>query len=328
MRSIFLISLFAMIACAASAQDSTMLARKWRFSPLPVVYYSPETRLGFGALVSATVNLGGNDPLTTTSYFQSSFIYTLNKQYEFSNTGRIYSPSNKRITQYRIYYAYFPEFFYGVRTQTPEAFKELIEFNRLWLEFRQYWRIGRAKYLGVYGRMNSISNLESATDGSLRTLQPHGHEGYTVTGFSPLFLIDSRNSQVYTQRGFYLEALWAAYPHSTSDFAYGNVQIDARWFRPLHLMIDDVVALQFFANLNKGSVPFRDMGDIGGSNTMRGYYRGYYRYENLYAFQAEYRLMFGRYIGMVGWLGGCLVSEKWYQPFEHSLKPNAGVGLG
>src|SRR5689334_10069382 len=114
MRPILLTSLLSVITLSAFAQDSAEHVKKWRFSPLPVVYYSPETRLGFGALVSATVNLGGNDPLTTTSYFQSSFIYTLNKQFEFSNTGRIYSPSNRRITQYRIYYAYFPEFFYGV----------------------------------------------------------------------------------------------------------------------------------------------------------------------------------------------------------------------
>jgi hypothetical protein len=30
---------------------------------------------------------------------------------------------------------------------------------------------------------------------------------------------------------------------------------------------------------------------------------------------------------MVAWVGGCTVSEKWSEPFAHSIKPNAGAGL-
>ena len=59
----------------------------------------------------------------------------------------------------------------------------------------------------------------------------------------------------------------------------------------------------------------------------RGYYRGYYRYKNLYAFQTEYRFMVHKYIGFAAWVGVAAVAEKWYQPFEFSLKPNAGIGL-
>jgi outer membrane protein assembly factor BamA len=325
MRSLILAMVCTIAFSNITAQDS-LKQKKWRFSPLPVVYYSPETRLGFGALIGANINLG--DPsLTTTSYLQSSFIYTLNKQYEWSNIGRLYSPDNKRISQYRIYYAYFPESFYGVQTQTPEAFQESIQFNRLWLEFRQYWRISRSMYAGIFGRLNKIYNLESPADGSLKTLQPLGYQGYAVAGFAPLFLIDSRDSQVYTKRGFYFEFMWAAYPGATSDYTYGNVRLDARWFKSLNWLDDDALALQFFANLNDGNMPFRDMADIGGSNTMRGYYRGYYRYNNLYALQAEYRFMLGKYVGLVGWVGGCTVSEKWSEPFAHSIKPNAGIGL-
>jgi hypothetical protein len=325
MRSFYGVFLLTFTALSAFGQDS-LKQKKWRFSPLPVVYYSPETRLGFGALVGANMNLG--DPaLTTTSYLQSSFIYTLNKQYEWSNTGRLYSPDNKRISQYRIYYAYFPESFFGYQTQTPEVFEESIQFNRLWLEFRQYWRVSNSIYAGVFGRLNKIYNLESPTDGSLKTIQPLGYKGYSAIGFAPLFLIDSRDNQVYTRRGFYLEFMWAAYPGAVSDFTYGNVRVDARWFKALNWLDDDALAIQFFANLNDGNIPFRDMADIGGSNTMRGYYRGYYRYNNLYALQAEYRFMIAKFVGLVAWAGGCTVSEDWNKPAAHSIKPNAGVGL-
>ena len=311
------------MATTGYAQEKTEKSKRWRFSPLPVVYYSPETRLGFGVLLAANINLG-KDEFTTTSYFQTSFIYTLNKQYEWNNVGRIYSPENRRIFQYRIHHAFFPEYFYGYQTTQPEGFKELIEYNRLWIELRQYWSIGRHFYAGVFGRFYSIYNLESPVDGSLKTLQPPGYNGYTVAGLAPSFHIDSRDSQVYPRKGFYMELLWATYPAAISDFGYGNVRLDARFFKGLYLLNDDVLALQLFVNMNQGDIPFRDMADIGGPNTMRGYYRGYYRFKNLYALQAEYRFMFHKYFGLAAWLGACTVSEEWNKPFAHAVKPNAG----
>lgn len=290
------------------------------------MYYSPETRLGFGVLMAANINMG-DEVTTTTSYFQSSFIYTLNKQFEFSNKGRIYSPNNTRVFQYRFQYAFFPEYFYGYQTEQPENFKELIEYNRVGIELRQYWSIGRHMYAGVFGRLYRIYNLEAPVDGSLTTLQPPGYGGYTVAGLAPAFHIDSRDNQVYPRKGFYLELLWAAYPSAISDFTYGNVRLDARWFKALYFLSDDVLALQLLLNLNAGNIPFRDMADVGGSNTMRGYYTGYYRYKNLYALQAEYRFMMHKYFGFALWLGGCAASEDWNTPFLHSLKPNAGIGL-
>jgi hypothetical protein len=89
----------------------------------------------------------------------------------------------------------------------------------------------------------------------------------------------------------------------------------------------DAIAFQFLANVNTGDVPFKDLADIGGSNTMRGYYTGYYRYKNLYAFQAEYRANVWKRIGFTVWAGAALTPEKWYTFFDHSIKPNAGIGL-
>jgi outer membrane protein assembly factor BamA len=298
----------------------------WRFSPLPVVYYSPETKFGFGVLLGANKTFG-SDSLTTGSYFQSSFIYTLNKQYEWSNLGRIYSPGNKRIFDYKLYYAFFPEFYYGYQIETPEQYEWSIEFNRIWIELKQMWRIKPGVYVGGYGRVNRIYNLTMPDDEDPVTLLPPGGQGYHVAGVSPIFLIDSRDSQVYPRKGTYFEFQWVAHPSFLSDHVYGNVRIDFRFYKKIDLLKDDALATQLFLNLNEGNVPFRDMADIGGSNTMRGYYRGYYRYKNLYAWQTEYRFMVHKYFGFAVWAGLSTLSDKWNEPFKFSVKPNAGLGL-
>jgi hypothetical protein len=318
---VFLVISFSFLFLSTYAQR----VKKWRFSPLPVIYYSPETKLGFGALVSANVRLG--DSATSTSYLQTSFIYTTNKQYEINNQGRLYTNKNEYILQYRLYYAYFPEYFYGYQTQTPEDSKERIDYNRLWIELKGFKKITGHLYAGAFGRVQRIFNVNAIDDGIFETSAPPGYTGYTLAGIAPAINIDNRDNLVYPRTGYFVEASWMTYPDNISDFSFSNLQLDARWYKPVNFLRDDVVAFQLFLNVNKGNVPYRDMADIGGSNTMRGYYRGYYRYKNIFTAQSEYRFMINKYIGLALWGGCALVSEKWNDPFLHSLKPNSGIGL-
>ena len=83
---------FVMLHCTASAQrDSTTHTKRLRITPLPVVYYSPETRLGFGALVAASFEtIKASDSITKSSYAQTYFLYTINKQYDWGTSTRVY----------------------------------------------------------------------------------------------------------------------------------------------------------------------------------------------------------------------------------------------
>ena len=77
--------------CAASAQqDSSTHANRLRITPLPVVYYSPETRLGFVTLVAASFEtIKVPDSITKSSYAQTYFLYTINKQYDWGTSTRV-----------------------------------------------------------------------------------------------------------------------------------------------------------------------------------------------------------------------------------------------
>lgn len=297
-----------------------------RLSPLPVIYYSPETRLGFGGLLAANFKLS-LDSITRGSYIQASIINTLNKQYEFSNKGRIYGYENKHITEYKVIYSYFPEFFFGYQTEDPELYKELIQYNRVLLEARRFWRVRGHAFAGAYFRFNRIFNMELIAGGKFDTVRPIGYQGYHVVGVSPAFNYDSRDSQVYPTHGKYLEVLWVAHPAITGDFTFGNFRLDARMYVAPKRLKDDVLAFQILFNLNQGAVPYKDMAEIGGANITRGYYKGYFRYKNLYAVQTEYRFMISNYLGFAGWVGLSSNVAEWHKPFSHSIKPNAGGGL-
>ncbi|WP_223819126.1 hypothetical protein, partial [Pseudomonas aeruginosa] len=85
-------------ALAQTADSSKHKLRRFRLSPLPVIYYSPETRLGFGGLLALNFETNKKpDSVTKASYLQTSYIYTINKQFDYFTTGRIYTPNNNDI---------------------------------------------------------------------------------------------------------------------------------------------------------------------------------------------------------------------------------------
>lgn len=322
----FLLFLTFSVNAQQRAADSTQ--KKIRITPLPVIYYSPETRFGFGALVAASFN-SSYDSLTTASYAQTYILYTANKQYDWGNKLRYYSPQNKFIFEGKFSFTYFPEFYYGIETETPLLKKDTISYNKLTTDLRFYWRITKSLYAGFAVRHNKIYDVDSPEGGNFSADQPLGYQGYDLIGFAPALTYESRDSQTYPRKGTFTEVLIMPYPEwSGKSYGFVNVRIDARKYIPLELISDrDVVALQAFINLNSGDVPFKDMADIGGGNVMRGYYTGYYRYNNLYAFQAEYRAGLWRFIGIDVWVGGAFTPKDWYSVGDTSIKPNAGIGL-
>jgi outer membrane protein assembly factor BamA len=148
-------------------------------------------------------------------------------------------------------------------------------------------------------------------------------------GIAPSITIETRDNFVYPRKGYYLEVMYYLYPSwSNESFSFRSFKLDARKYFPVKWISDiDVIAVQFLANINTGNVPFKDMADIGGSYTMRGYYTGYYRYNNLYAVQAEFRARIWKRLGFTTWIGAALTPLKWYTFGDNSVKPNAGIGL-
>lgn len=310
--------------------DSTAKPKRFRVSPLPVIYYSPETRLGFGALVAANFETTKHpDTLTKSSYAQTYFLYTVNHQYDWGTSTRIYMPENKFVFYGKFNYTFFPEYYYGIATEDPLSKKDTIQYNRIGADVRLYKKLKRHYFIGAATRFNHIAHVDGGTTGHFVEDKPLGYEGYWLWGFAPAFAIETRDNFVYPRKGFFLEVLYYLYP-SWSGNSYGlqSFKLDVRKYFPVHWISPiDALAFQFLANVNTGDVPFKDMADIGGSYTMRGYYTGFYRYPNLYAFQGEYRTNVWKRLGFTVWLGGALTPEKWYTFFDHSFKFNAGVGL-
>ena len=102
-------------------QDTTVTGNKGSWVALSLLYYSPETRLGFGALAMHLFKPKGTDTLTRTSNVQAYVLYTLNKQLLISPRYTIFFKEDRYTLQGNFAYFKFPQFYYGIGNNLPRA---------------------------------------------------------------------------------------------------------------------------------------------------------------------------------------------------------------
>ena len=111
-----LVMLWFICILGANAQqpsDSIEQAPKGSWVVLPVVYYAPETRFGFGALAMHSRRLS-DDTLTRSSNIQMYGLYTLNNQILISPRYTLIFDRERYILNGNLAYFRFPQLYYGI----------------------------------------------------------------------------------------------------------------------------------------------------------------------------------------------------------------------
>ncbi len=313
-----------LITLTASAQDSLRTTRpKKQFIPLPIVYYTPETHVGYGVLGACLFQAGAN---ARTSNIDFAAIYTQNHQLVLDPTLTIFTRNERYLIKANLLYTQFPEFYYGIGNDTRPINRELIAYS----SFRTYAKVLRQVkpgwFVGVQQQFFSTFNVRrsSTTPHPVNTLV--GELGSRTNGLGLSSIVDTRDNIYSATRGWYAEVSGLAYrPLFGSQYTFTNYLLDLRHYQSL--TPKTVVAWQVFLNLNTGTVPFKQAATLGGSMLMRGYYNGRYRDNHALILQAELRQR------LVGRLGGAVfvaTGDVAHQLSEFSvgdLKLTGGAGL-
>ncbi len=105
----------------------------------------------------------------------------------------------------------------------------------------------------------------------------------------PFIEIDTRDWQLYPQRGWYAKASYQKYLDSAISFA--RTSFDVR--RTQSLPGNKILVLRVWSILSRGSIPVYKRAHLGGSKNLRGYYTGKFAGDNVLAGSAEWRLPIG-----------------------------------
>lgn len=261
--------------------NDSITSKNVKILPVPAFGYSPETKTYIGGVCLFTFDFY-RDSITRHSNAKMEFNYTWNKQMIVESGWNLFSKEEKWFTKGQIHYSKYPDYYYGIGSETSDTNKYAYTSNRFIFDISALKRVRNYLFTGVnveYIRYWNVMPINEATVSySELTDNKTLGLGYSV-------LMDDRNSILSPTGGTYI------YANSTYNFSkanYWDFLFDVRYYNTWHDKY--TIAGRFVNDINTGIPPFYDYAFLGGDKFVRGYYFGRYRDKNFSSLQVEFRL--------------------------------------
>lgn len=312
----------------AVKKDSSLYPAKAIFTP--VISYAPETNWSFGVGMKGLFKMKNSGDETRTSNMPITFQYTLENKYFFFSGFDIFFPQEKYILTGNVRIQSFPSLFFGIGSDSPKTNEEQFGYSQILLEpiFVKKLFPSSKLFLGAGIRYNHISGVEVEPGGILDLSEQSGAKGSTAAGIQLAMIYDSRDNILNAKKGSYIRFTHGFYGTQlggTQEFQL--TRFDARSYSNPFKNESSVLAFQFLAHFSHGDTPLLEMGRLGGSDLMRGYFIGRYTDRHLIATQIEWRQKISHLWGIVVFAGAGSVAPSIEKFKFSSTRPSAGVGI-
>ena len=327
-KYIFLFILFGVPFCLngqSQPPDSTDHQSEAFLAFYPLVFYFPETRLGFGG--AGVYNYyPGKLKSSRPSQWQVGGAYTLNKQLLLYAFYQYFLNQNQTEFFGEIgYYDYF-YFFYGIGNKTQQADEEtyFVRFPRFRIHALQ--EVAPHFRTGLSYKFDDYHLYEIAEKGFLDQQQPTGFEGGTISTLGLISRYDTRdNINLPTQGWLATLSMEHNAPWLGSEFTYSRFLIDL--IRYVQAGKQQVIAFNLYTGALGGDPPFQELLFLGGSKKGRGIVEGRFREKAMFVGQTEYRFpIFWRFRGSIFASIGS-VGASYGQIWNNTFHLNYGAGL-
>lgn len=317
-----LIGLLILLNIQLHAQEEL---KQSKITFLPILYYTPETKLAGGALVNMNFYQLQDTAYAYPSTIMPLFIYTMNKQILLKLKLDWYFNDEEYHSKSEIIYLDYPDLFYGIGNNSRSSDEEKYTQEVLLLDTQFLKRIYKQIDLGLHYIFISYNVYKYKSGMKLvQKVIPGSKKGY-VSGIGSVLTSDSRDNRHFPGAGYYLEMSYMHYGKELgSDHLFNQITMNLRkYYNPV---LNHVLALQAITDFQSGIPPFQLLNKLGGENILRGLYEGRYRDRKMLAFQTEYRAMVFSRIGFVAFAGIGEVAKD-YQDFRlDSYKYSYGLG--
>tara|TARA_B100000508_G_scaffold141097_1_gene147078 strand:- start:186746 stop:187816 length:1071 start_codon:yes stop_codon:yes gene_type:complete len=305
-------------------QEKDTTSYKPKIVGIPILFYGPETSLGFGAAGFFTFKLPPQDSLVRPSQINLGAAYTLEKQILTYASYDLWTKNNEFNLSGEVgYYRYFYDF-WGVGDEPRIQERYNLIFPRL--RFEGVYKVYDNLYAGLKYTFDDFDITEREAGGRLDQGLYPGTEGGTISGAGGIIKYDTRNSNFYPTTGYKIQGSYERFDEAIgSDFNYDLIWIDA--IRYFDLKKDKVIAANIYSRFSSGTVPFFHLSQVGGNKRMRGYYLGYHRDKQMIGWQAEYRMPLFWRIGAVAFAGNAVVGPQINYLKIENIRTTAGAGL-
>jgi outer membrane protein assembly factor BamA len=309
------------------AQSEQAEKNKIGLTALPILYYTPETKLAFGAggLLTFRPGLIWKESRPSTLFFAG--VYTQMKQYTLQLKPEIYLSNDSIFLTGNFLAERFPTKFWGIgpdtsedelETYTPQTYFMELGYQR---KYFHHWPL----YLGIRYHLEKTMIFDKDPGQILDQGLVTGSQGGWISGPGLIINYDSRDNIFFPSTGQYLQ-LFGYWNNKIfgSSFNYVNIKLDARQY--IGIAPDQVLVLQGIIDTAGGNIPFYKLPKIGG-DLLRGYYGGRFRDRIVMALQTEYRFPLWKRLSGVAFAGMGSLADSFRHISWDNLKYSAGFGL-
>ncbi|MEZ0539400.1 BamA/TamA family outer membrane protein [Fibrella arboris] len=322
--------------------DSTA-PKRFSLLPLPLLYYTPETRFSYGAAATATFRFRSDTARQESpfgvrpSQVTVGAAYTQNKQLLFYIPFQIFYKNNRYFANGELGYYRYNYYFFGLGQRNVPAELYGVNFPRVRVNmFRRISKAdpdkpGRGLYAGLRYQYENYQVTSVVPNGALASAHVPGMEipggmGSLLSGIGVGLFYDSRNTVFYPGRGMVADLTYLSQGQAIgSQVRFDRYVADVASYHPLGT--EATLALNYVLSVTSGGeAPFNALSLLGGTKRSRGYYEGRFRDANLALLQAEYRLHLWRRLGAVAFGSVGFLGNR--SDFLRLNDPKAAYGAG
>ena len=305
-----------------SANDSI---KNLKVNVLPVVFYLPETGLGYGVLGLSTFRMPGEKAATRPSSVQLGLTLTTKKQFLLFVPYELYFDDEKwrfrgELGFYKYFYNYFGR---GIDSNAEDKESYTADFPRFRLA--AYREVLPSFSVGLGYEFDGYHVLEPEPNGLLDNSNEIGKEGGTISNLGLLALYDTRDNIFYPTKGWYLEgAFYKGAEWLGADFSYSKFEFDARYFQKIKGQ--QVLASNLFLGTRSSNTPFQDLNYLGTKRT-RGFDNRRFLDNTELSLTSEYRFPIWRRFKGAVFGSASTISPSLNDVFNTSYKGAFGGGI-
>lgn len=298
--------------------------RSWMddWSLLPVLFYSPETEVGFGAAAIRSLAIPEDNPSVSTIAFgviyttKNQFITRIEPDLRFGDDAFLHVIAR---------YQRFPTRFFDPGAHPGDDGEPYDEKTFMGHVDGRFTLTGHLR-AGLRWRYRYNDLTDFVASGALEQSGYPGLDSYFASGIGPVLSFDSRDEPRLPHRGVLAEVLAIGFADFTgSGFDALLIDLDLRGY--IEFARCHVIAGELRGQLTVGDeIPFQLLPRLGGPNYLRGWYEGHLRNRHTLLAQLEWRFPL---VGRVGGAAFISLGEALEDLSDFSLdKVRAGGGVG
>lgn len=303
-------------ARAESVSDTLPPAKQpSKFLFFPFGARSPETGWGLGGAGLFFFKTHKQDPTLRTSDVNLIAFATEKHQLIFYLNSTVFFPHEKKVLRYQGSFSYYPDKTWGIGNDSRKADLERYSYHQFFINPQWLYRTFSKLYVGASYEFQRWYDMSYERGGILDRQAVTGRSGGNTSGIGVLFTWDTRNNAYSPTQGIFSELNYTVFNTAVgSNWNFSTLSFDFRKFRMLRK--NTVLALQYQLRMNNGTTPIRNMAMVGGTEMMRGYYKGRYTDKSMTAAQVEVRQFLLWRLGMVAFASA---GEVGATPVDFSL---------